>query len=185
MQYEKENKFKNIVKRQFKTLKPNEIWVSDVTYIRIRENPYYICVIIDLFSRKVLSYKIGLSNSTQLTKATFKTAYNLRKPTEKLIFHTDRGGNFCSKSFTQYLSKFNIEQSFSKPGTPYDNSVVESFFATLKREELYRTKYRSKNEFKTSLDEYIIFYNTKRIHTNNAYKTPDEKEAEYYSQNAD
>lgn len=179
--YEKEVKNKNKVNQQFQTSRPNEIWVSDVTYFKTQYNSYYICVILDLYSRKIISYRIALNNSTQLVKSTFKAAYDLRRPEEGIIFHSDRGSNYRSKTFCSYLKSLNIVQSFSRAYTPYDNSVVESFFSSLKREELYRAKYRSDTEFKKAVADYITFYNTQRPHSNNNYRTPDAKEADYYS----
>lgn len=114
-------------------------------------------------------------------KSTFKDAYESRQPKGAIIFHSDRGGNYRSKTFCNYLKSLNITQSFSRAYTPYDNSVVESFFSSLKREELYRTKYRSDKEFKKAVADYMVFYNTQRPHSNNNYRTPDAKEAEYYS----
>lgn len=182
--YEKEVKAKNKVNQQFQTTRPNEIWVSDVTYFRTPYNSYYICVILDLYSRKVIAHRIALNNSTQLVKNTFKDAYETRQPKGTLIFHSDRGGNYRSKTFCNYLKSLKVTQSFSRAYTPYDNSVVESFFSSLKREELYRTKYRSDKEFKKAVDEYMVFYNSQRPHSNNNYRTPDTKEAEYYSKNS-
>lgn len=182
--YEKEIKSKNKVNQQFQVARPNEVWVSDVTYFRTQYNAYYICVILDLYSRKVLAYRIALNNSTQLVKSTFKDAYEARQPKTKLIFHSDRGSNYRSKTFCSYLKSLNVTQSFSRAYTPYDNSVVESFFSSLKREELYRSKYRSDKEFKQGVDDYMAFYNTQRPHSNNNYRTPDAKEAEYFSKNS-
>lgn len=179
--YEKEVKSKNKVNQQFQTSRPNEVWVSDVTYFRTQYNSYYICVILDLYSRKVISYRIALNNSTQLVKSTFKDAYESRQPKRAIIFHSDRGGNYRSKTFCNYLKSLNVTQSFSRAYTPYDNSVVESFFSSFKREELYRTKYRSDKEFKKAVADYMVFYNTQRPHSNNNYRTPDAKETEYYS----
>ena len=96
-----------------------------------------------------------------------------------MLFHTDRGGNYRSNTFINYLKSLNIEQSFSRAHVPYDNLVVESFFANFKRKELYRRKYRSDAEFKRAINEYINFYNTKRPHRNNDYKTPLQKELDY------
>ena len=136
-------------------------------------------VIIDLFARKVVSYKISQRNSTQLVKLTFQQAYEHRRPDASLIFHTDRGGNYRSNALCDYLKKLGVTHSFSRARVPYDNSVMESFFASLKREELYRTKYRSEREFKAAVDSYIEFYNDKRPHAKLKYKTPNQKEAEY------
>ena len=184
--YDKEkSKNKNYLNQKFNTTRPNEVWVSDITCFRYNEKYYYICVIVDLCARKVVGYKIGGKNSTQLTKSTFKLAYESRQPDENLIFHTDNGSNYTSKSFREYLKKLGVTQSFSRPHIPYDNSVMESFFSNMKREELYRTKYRSEKEFRTAVKNYIQFYNEERPHSKNKYKTPSQKEAEYFSKYAE
>ena len=150
--------------------------MSDVTYFKTRTSIFHICVILDLFSRKIVAYKIRTRNNTRLIKSTFKLAYKSAKPKDGLLFHTDRGENYQSNTFMTYLKSVNIEQSFSRAHIPYDNSVVESFFANFKREELYRRKYRSDAEFKRSVNKYINFYNTERPHKNNDYKTLPQKE---------
>ena len=184
--YDKEkSKNKNYLNQKFNTTRPNEVWVSDITCFRYNEKYYYICVIVDLCARKVVGYKIGGKNSTQLTKSTFKLAYESRHPDENLIFHTDNGSNYTSKSFRDYLKKLRVTQSFSRPHIPYDNSVMESFFSNMKREERYRTKYRSEKEFRTAVKNYIQFYNEERPHSKNKYKTPSQKEAEYFSKQAE
>lgn len=102
--YEDEGrKYKNHLNQEFDVNKPNEVWVSDVTYFKYGKNAYYICVIIDLFSRMVVGYKIGKTNSTQLVKSTFQIAYKVRQPDSSLIFHTDRGGNYSSKTMNDYM----------------------------------------------------------------------------------
>ncbi len=172
-------KYKNYLNQEFDVSKPNEVWVSDVTYFKYGDNSYYICAIIDLFSRMVIAYKVGKTNSTQLVKSTFKKAYELRQPDSSLIFHTDRGCNYRSKTMHDYIRSLNIKHSFSRAYVPYDNSVMETFFASMKREELYRTKYRSELDFRNAVDKYILFYNTKRPHRKLLYKTPLQKEEEY------
>ncbi len=179
--YDKEKKQKrNLIQQQFNPIKPNQVWVSDITYFRLKEKNYYICAIMDLYSRIIISYKIGLKNSTQLTKSTFKLAYTKRQPQNDLIFHTDNGSNYCSKTFQEYLSKLNVTHSFSRPHVPYDNSVMESFFASLKKEELYRRIYKSEKELFNAINDYMVFYNEKRPHYQNNYKTPIKKEVEYF-----
>lgn len=178
--YEDEGcKYKNHLNQEFDVNKPNEVWVSDVTYFKYGENAYYICVIIDLFSRMVVGYKIGKTNNTQLVKSTFQIAYKARQPDSSLIFHTDRGGNYRSKTMNDYMQSLHITHSFSRAHVPYDNSVMESFFSSMKREELYRTKYRSEPDFRKAVDKYILFYNTKRPHKKLQYKTSEQKEEEY------
>lgn len=183
--YDKEQKkYKNHLNQEFTATRPNEIWVSDVTYFRYKEKVFYICAILDLYSRMVVGFCISHKNSTQLTKGTFKQAYENRKPESNLLFHTDRGSNYRSKTFCSYLKSLGVTQSFSRAHVPYDNSVMESFFSSLKREELYRTKYRSEHEFKTAVKNYMIFYNEKRPHAKNGYKTPAKREHEYFSKQA-
>ena len=170
----------NLLNQQFYIERPNQVWVSDVTQFRFNQKTYYICAIIDLYARYVIAYRIGMRNSTQLTKSTFKDAYEMRKPKGDLLFHTDRGANYRSKTFCAYLKSLNVTQSFSRSHNPFDNSVMESFFSSFKREELYRTKYRSEYEFRTAIQVYIDFYNKRRPHRKNKYKSPYQKEIEFY-----
>lgn len=169
----------DLLNRDFTANSPNNVWISDVTQFNVKRCKFYICVIIDVFSRKVVSYHISGKNSTQLAKTTFKKAYETRCPEEGLLFHTDNGSNYISNTFMEYLKKLGVTQSFSKAHTPYDNSVCESFFANMKREELYRYKYSSVTDFKKRVGEYIDFYNAKRPHAALQYKTPDKYEADY------
>ena len=181
--YDKERRnFKNHLNQQFHAVHPNQIWVSDVTCFRYNNRNFYICAILDLYARKVIAFKISMRNSTQLVKSTFKATYENRKPEQDLIFHTDRGSNYRSKAFCDYLRSKMVTQSFSRAYVPYDNSVMESFFASMKKEELYRTKYRSEKEFRAAVDGYIRFYNEKRPHAKNNYETPNKKEQNYLDQ---
>ena len=183
--YDKEQRrFKNHLNQQFTVTRPNEVWVSDVTYFRFNDRSYYICAILDLFARMVSGYRIGKANSTQLVRSTFQMAYHDRQPVEPLIFHTDRGSNYHSKTFCNLLKSLGVTQSFSRAHIPYDNSVMESFFSNLKREELYRTKYRSEKEFRAAVDKYMIFYNEQRPHAKNGYKTPLKKELDFLNRQA-
>ena len=176
---EEKRKHKNYLNQEFDPNTPNEVWVSDVTYFKFHDKAFYICVVIDLYARLVISYRVGKKNSTQLVKSTFQQAYSSRQPPADLIFHTDRGFNYTSKTIDDCLKALNVTHSFSRPYVPYDNSVMESFFSSMKREELYRTKYKSEKEFRDAVDKYIIFYNTKRPHKKLQYKTPKQKEQEY------
>ena len=178
-------KYKNHLNQEFIAERPNEVWVSDITYFKYSGKAYYICVIIDLFSRMVVGYKIGKTNSTQLVKSTFQNAHKERQPNSGLVFHTDRGSNYRSKTMNDCMRSLNITHSFSRAHVPYDNSVMESFFASMKREELYRTKYRSEADFRKAVDKYMLFYNTKRPHRKLQYKTQEQKEQEYALKQAD
>ena len=173
---------KNLLQQQFTATQPNQRWVSDVSCFKLGDHYFYVCVIIDLFSRKVIAYKISKRNSTQLITATFKMAYEERQPPSGLIFHSDRGAQYTSNRFQQLLHEHNTEQSFSQPGKPHDNAVAESFFASLKKEELYRREHPSDRAFQASVASYIEFYNTKRPHRTLKNLTPCQME-ENFSKN--
>ena len=170
---------KNILRQQFNAQQPNQRWVSDVTCFKLGDHYFYICVIIDLFSRKVIAHKVSKKNSTQLLTATFKMAHEERHPPSGLIFHSDRGAQYTSHRFQQLLHKYNTKQSFSQPGKPHDNAVAESFFASLKKEELYRKDHPSDRAFQASVASYIEFYNTKRPHRTLKNLTPYQMEENF------
>ena len=167
MKLHEPEKKRNILQQQFQADKPNQIWVSDVTCFKLGEFYLYTCVILDLFSRKIVAYKVSRKNSTQLITSTFKMAWAQRNPETKLIFHSDRGAQYTSHRFKQLLHEHAVVQSFSNSWRPHDNAVAEPFSATLKQEELYRKDYTSEADFKQCLAsciEYIELYSTQRPH---------------------
>ena len=175
-------KKKDALKMNFTVKSPNEVWVSDTTYFKLDAKVYYICAILDLFSRKVIAHTISTKHSSQLITGAFKIAYADRKPTGVLIFHSDRGTQYTSHSFQKLLKTCDIKQSFSPSGSPQHNAVMESFFSSLKREELYRTNYHSVQEFKERINRYMNFYNIERPHTTLKFKSPNAYERAYYEQ---
>ena len=174
----------NLFLSEFDVSRPNEVWVSDVTELKFRQKKIYLCIVLDLYARKVIAFRFSRKNSTQLTKSTLGAAYKLRNPTDLLLlFHSDQGANYTSRTFRTYLKELGIKSSFSNPGEPHDNAVMESFNTTLKKEEFYVRHYRSERDLKNSIKEYIEFYNSYRIHSYNNKKTPDQKEELFFSQN--
>lgn len=171
---------KNHLQRNFDVEEPNQVWASDCTRISYNQQSYHICVIMDLYSRKIISYKISQRASTQLITSTFNEALNKRNCCAPKMFPSDRGCQYTSFDFRKLLLKHDILQSFSQSGNPYDNGVVESFFSTFKQEEIYRTFYLSVKQLKQRIGEYIDFYNQNRPHRSNNYKTPNQKEEAYY-----
>lgn len=163
---------RNLLNQNFKAMQQNEIWVSDITYFKIKDYAVYLCVIIDLFSRRVIGYRVSKKSSTNLVTATFRNALQNRGTPIDLTFHSDRGGQYISETFCALLRQYGIAQSFSNTGRPYDNAVAETFFATFKKEEAYRRDYSSEADFRKSVDEYIHFYNEVRPHQTLAYKSP-------------
>ena len=141
----------------------------------------YICAIIDLHSRMVVGYHIGKRNSAQLLGVALRKACDLRAPAPGLVFHSDRGTQYRSRTFREKLEKHGMVQSLSRPGNPHDNAVIESFFASMKREELYRREYTSEYAFREGIAKYIDFYNNKRPHSTMNHKTPAQVEKAHYA----
>lgn len=169
----------NLVNKKFNPSASNMIWASDVTEIWHKDKKLYICVAIDLFSRKVVSWRIGQFNNTRLTLGAFLLAFTQRGNPEALTFHTDRGANYTSFCFTRRLHQLQVKRSFSKAHNPYDNSVNEAFFKNLKTEELYRRRYSSAKEFKDAVSLYVKFYNEERPHQAIRQRTPARMEELY------
>ena len=163
----------NRLKQQFNVCEPNRVWISDTTCFKVKDKYYYICIIMDLFFRGVVAHGISLKHSTYLITSTLRQALHNREHPQQLTFHSDQGVQCISKTFQNLLRVNNIVQSFSRSRRPHDNAVAEAFFSALKKEELYRINFKSEWEFYESVDNYILFYNTKRPHGTLAYKTPE------------
>ena len=174
----------NMLKRQFNPPAPNLVWVSDITVIRAAKGRFYLCVIIDLFARKVIAWSISSTQNAKFVTELVLKAWRLRKNPKSVIFHSDRGTQYTSKELRQLLDRIGFRQSFSAPGCPYDNAVAEAFFKFLKKEEVNRRRFLQIEEVKQSLFSYIEgYYNKKRPHEANGGLSPDEKEAEFWTKN--
>jgi len=176
---------RNILNRNFYPDAPNRVWASDVSTIKINKNYFFLCVIVDLFSRKIVGHKTSCSNNTNLIINTFKDAYSKRGEPDGLLFHSDRGCNYTALEVKDLFNLLGVTHSLSNPGNPYDNACVESFFGKIKKEEINRRKYESYREFQESIDDYIDFFNSNRIHQTLSYKTPNRFEAEFYDKHKD
>ena len=174
-QYEKQN----LLKREFAAGHPNQIWVSDITYFKVKSYWVYLCIILDLYSRKIVGWRVSRNMSTNLVTATFKAAFQERGQPQNLTFHSDRGKQYMSKTLTSLFQKYGVKQSFSATARPLDNAVAETFFSTFKKEEAYRKDYTSEQHFRRSVEEYIRFYNEVRPHQTLNYKTPQAFEDAY------
>ena len=171
---------KNILSQNFNQSAPNKVWVCDFTYIKAAGRFYYLCVILDLFSRKVIAYKLSNKIDTKLAIDTVNSAVAVRGKSSGIIFHTDRGSQFTSAQFRRHMDNLNMIQLFSAKGHPYDNAVIECFFKYLKKEEVNRKSYASFNDLKLSLFEYINgFYNSVRPHSHNNRLTPNQAEINF------
>ncbi len=171
--------YKNFLKREFTQSEPNKFWVSDVTYLNVKSAKFYLCVILDLFSRKIIAYRLSSQNNDSLTVNTFKDAFEGRNRPQNLCFHSDQGTNYTSKNFRDLLLSLKVKQSFSRKGTPLDNSVAESFFSNFKQEEINSKNFEFFDELKESVDSYMQYYNDYRPHNSLKNKTPNQVETDY------
>ena len=156
----------------------NQLWVADITYIRLRLEFVYLAVVLDAFSRRVIGWALGRTLEAGLAIAALKMALAERKPEAGLVHHSDRGVQYASQEYTDLLQLHNAEISMSRKGNPYDNASCESFMKTLKYEEVYRNEYRDFEEARASLKEFLEgVYNQKRLHSALGYLPPAEFES--------
>ncbi|WP_148263387.1 IS3 family transposase [Leptospira interrogans] len=166
----------DLVQRKFHPNEQNRIWVSDVTFIRTSFGWSYLCVILDLYSRKTVGWSLSDRNDSQLVCDTVLKAVLSRNPRKGLIFHSDRGSNFCSKETRRLLITNGIRRSNSRKGNCWDNAVAESFFSYLKREIEYNTFYNIEEAEHLLFDFIEVYYNRFRFHSTLGYISPEEFE---------
>ncbi len=155
----------NLLKQNFKVEQPNQCWVADITYIQTNQGWLYLAITMDLFSRKIVGWSMSRWPNRHLVIDALKMAIAMRRPVVGLIHHSDRGCQYTSDDFRNELKKNGIECSMSGRGNCYDNAVAESFFGLLKRECVNRVQYRTRDEARSDLFNYIeCFYNKKRQH---------------------
>jgi len=168
----------NILQRDFSTKTINEKWVGDITYINtLKDGWCYLASVMDLHTKKIVGYSFGRTMTTELITKALENAYHIQQPAEGLIFHSDLGTQYTSDEYEKLIKKFKMTHSFSYKGSPYDNACIESFHATLKREEVNHVQYIDYKSAELALFQYIEgWYNRKRIHGSIGYKTPQEME---------
>jgi len=173
----------NKLKRHFTTSKPNEAWVTDITYVPTQEGWLYVATVLDLFSRKVVGLAMSQRLKTDLVLRATLQAIKHRKPTPGLILHSDRGCQYTSKAYAKLAQAHGILLSMSGTGNCFDNAVAESFFHTLKIALVHNQTFYTRNQATRTIFEYIeCFYNRKRMHSSIGYKSPNQFEQEYYHQ---
>ncbi len=171
----------HLLHREFTQKQPNVFWVGDITQIKTGRLNFYLCVIIDLFSRKVIAHRLSGQCTNNLVINTFNDAYEMRGQPKGLSFHSDRGGQYISHEYQELLWFYGVKQSCSKAYNPYDNAVVESFFSRFKKEEINCGQFEDFLDLKTKISKYMDFYNNYRPHESLGNLTPNQKEIEYYS----
>lgn len=155
----------------------NQVWVGDVTYLRCQKRWWYLAVVMDLYSRKVIGWSLERYRRHTLTMKALHQAIQNRKPGNNMIFHSDRGVEYAAGSYRKCLEEHHIEPSMNRPGHCTDNAHIESFFHSLKGEWIGGVKYATVNELRTAITEYIVnFYNRTRLHSSLNYCSPNEFE---------
>jgi len=157
----------NLLKRDFSADQPGKVWTSDITYVQTSEGWLYLTVIMDLFNREIVGWAMsGSMRASETTIAALKSAITRFHPEPDLIFHSDRGIQYACNDFREQLNAYQMNQSMSGLGNCYDNAVTESFFATLKKERVYRCYYKTRFHARQSIFQYIeVFYNRIRKHS--------------------
>ena len=172
------HRYPNLLNRDFKAERPNQKWVTDISYIKTAQGTLYLSVIRDLYDNSIVSYKTGTEQNINLVLQTIREAKKKEKVTAELQLHSDQGFQYTSHGYYRLTKSYNITPSMSRKGNPYDNALAENFFSILKTECIYRIKLKTFDEARLIIDEYIHFYNHERIQLKTKL-TPLEKRCQY------
>lgn len=163
----------NLLNQDFSVSTPDHAWVGDITYVRVKQQWVYLAVIVDLYSRKVIGWSMSHRINAELVCDALKVALRNRNYPREVIVHSDRGSQYCSRAYQRLLKYYQLKCSMSGKGNCYDNAVCESFFHTLKMEQVYRSNYQTTYEARASIFWYIeAYYNRKRKHSSLGYVSP-------------
>jgi len=167
----------NLLKGNFTASNPDKIWTSDITFIWTRQGWLYLAVFLDICSRRIVGWSMKSRMTDTLVVDAFRHAWAHRRAPKGLIIHSDRGSQYCSRSFKELLNQQGYRQSMCDTGNCYDNAITESFFSTLKKELTFHHIYKTRDEARRSIFKYIeIFYNRNRIHSSLGGLSPDQYE---------
>ena len=157
------HKYPNLLNREFSAERPNQKWVTDISYIHTKQGVLYLSVIRDLYDNSIVAYKTGTEQNVNLVLSTIKAAKKKEKVTAELQLHSDQGFQYTSHGYYRLTQSYGITPSMSRRGNPYDNALAENFFSILKTECIYRVKLQTYEEARLLIGEYIHFYNHQRI----------------------
>lgn len=170
----------DLVCRDFTAEQPYTKLIGDITEIKTWEGKVYLATVIDCFNKEVIGYAMADHFRTELITAAIEMATANHQLAPKCIFHSDRGSNYTSRDYAETLIRFDLRQSLGRTGSCFDNAAAESFFATLKKERVYRSVYPTRKRAMRDIVRYIeLFYNHRRLHTANGYRPPREVRIEY------
>ncbi len=172
------HRYPNLLNRDFNADRPNQKWVTDISYIHTQQGVLYLSVIRDLYDNSIVAYKTSTTQNVHLVLDTIKAAKKKAKVTAELQLHSDQGFQYTSNQYFNLTKSYGITPSMSRRGNPYDNALAENFFSILKTECIYRTKLKTYEEARLLIDEYIYFYNNQRIQLKTKL-TPLEKRCQY------
>ena len=173
------HKYPNLLNRDFSAERPNQKWVTDISYIHTKQGVLYLSVIRDLYDNSIVAYKTGTEQNINLVLSTIKEAKKKEKVTAELQLHSDQGFQYTSHGYFKLTQSYHIMPSMSSPGTPLDNACAENFFSTLNSEWFSHYKPATKEEARLLLDEYVHFYNYERIQLKTKL-TPYEKRCQFH-----
>jgi len=174
----------NVLQRQFQVDAPNQVWVTDITYIRTHEGWLYLATVLDLFSRRIVGWSMGERQTRELAINALRAAIGQRKPAHEVLVHSDQGSQFSSHDWQAFLTANRLRPSMSRRGNCHDNAVAESFFQLLKRERIKRKAYPTRNQARADVFDYIeAFYNPRRRHGHIGNVSPVEFEKQYFLNN--
>lgn len=163
--------------RRMKLTGINQLWVADITFIRLRWEFVFLAVVLDAFSRKVVGWELGRRINRNLTLAALEMAIARRQPGPGLVHHSDRGVQYACQEYAALLERQQMIASMSRPGNPYDNAVCESFMRTLKREEISANRYVDLEDLRANISQFIeCYYNPRRLHSALQYRSPEQFE---------
>ena len=157
------HRYPNLLNRNFAADRPNQKWVTDISYIRTGQGFLYLSIIRDLYDNSIVAYKTGSEQNINLVLNTIRAAKRKEAVTAELQLHSDQGFQYTSQAYFKLTQRYGITPSMSRRGKPYDNALAENFFSILKTECIYRTKIAALSEAKELIDDYICFYNNQRI----------------------
>lgn len=172
------HKYPNLLNRDFNAERPNQKWVTDISYIHTQQGVLYLSIIRDLYDNSVVAYKTSTTQNVQLVLETIKAARRKEKVTGELQLHSDQGFQYTSQAYFKLTQSYRIMPSMSRRGNPYDNAMAENFFSILKTECIYRVKLKTYEEASLLISQYIDFYNNQRIQLKTKL-TPLEKRSQY------